>query len=561
MVAVDCSFFYTFAIVYDLSCHMKRLFWHCCPAFILACICTCLVSCGHQAEIDSKVGTAIHGLDNSISSFPIIEKKREARLDGMKARLGNCRDSRMLYSICDTLFHEYYKNDVDSALFYVHKKEGFAARSGDPDLMMDAALDLAMRYNLSGLYDNSMEVLQQIDTSYLNTTKYVFRYHHTLYSTWHGLSLTTRDEALNKRYRGYEDYYRKACQSVTYDKTIDYYGLIASIGISEGRLDEVDAMLDDQISVDGQPLGNYSILYYWKARVSQAKEDRDAALWYYVRSADCDMNASVGDSRSLIQVSRMLFERGDVKRAYRYMERAYADAARSDARICQEEIAESFPIINSAYIKQEQRNKTHINIALLLMVILLATTIYILVLLNRNHRETMAANAIINKQNVKLKDTNNLKDIYLGRYMSMFSDHINSLERYRSNLRVTAKSMDITSIQAALRSNEFIDAERHVIYQEFDNMFLGLFPDFVEQFNALLEPDKRIGEDLPAGTLSNELRVFALIRLGVTESSAIASFLRKSLSTVYNYRVKARNAAIGDRDTFEARIMQIDSTH
>ena len=92
-------------------------------------------------------------------------------------------------------------------------------------------------------------------------------------------------------------------------------------------------------------------------------------------------------------------------------------------------------------------------------------------------------------------------------------------------------------------------------------MFLGLFPDFVEQFNALLEPDKRIGEDLPAGTLSNELRVFALIRLGVTESSAIASFLRKSLSTVYNYRVKARNAAIGDRDTFEARIMQIDSTH
>ena len=145
--------------------------------------------------------------------------------------------------------------------------------------------------------------------------------------------------------------------------------------------------------------------------------------------------------------------------------------------------------------------------------------------------------------------------------MSMFSDHINSLERYRSNLRVTAKSMDITSIQAALRSNEFIDAERHVIYQEFDNMFLGLFPDFVEQFNALLEPDKRIGEDLPAGALSNELRVFALIRLGVTESSAIASFLRKSLSTVYNYRVKARNAAIGDRDTFEARIMQIDSTH
>jgi hypothetical protein len=142
----------------------------------------------------------------------------------------------------------------------------------------------------------------------------------------------------------------------------------------------------------------------------------------------------------------------------------------------------------------------------------------------------------------------------------MFSNHIGSLERYRSSLRNVAKTMDLKEIQQALKSDDFIDAERESLYQEFDRAFLGIFPDFVPQLNALLQEDKRIGQNLPEGKLSNELRIFALIRLGVSESAQIAQFLKKSPSTIYNYRVKLRNAALCPNQEFEERLMEIGKT-
>ena len=157
----------------------------------------------------------------------------------------------------------------------------------------------------------------------------------------------------------------------------------------------------------------------------------------------------------------------------------------------------------------------------------------------------------------RLKESNQIKDTYLGHYLSMFSGHIDALERYRSKLRVAAKSKDLDDILRILKSDEYIDSERKALYEEFDSTFLGVFPDFVEQLNSLLREDARVGQDLPPGKLSNELRIFALIRLGVTESAQIARFLKKSSSTIYNYRVKLRNAAACDRDGFEKKLMEI----
>ena len=177
--------------------------------------------------------------------------------------------------------------------------------------------------------------------------------------------------------------------------------------------------------------------------------------------------------------------------------------------------------------------------------------------LSRANRRIGDINESLQQSIGKLKEANDIKDSYMGRYLSMFSNHIGSLERYRSSLRVVAKTMDLKEIQQALKSDEFIDAERESLYQEFDRAFLGLFPDFVAQLNALLQEDKRIGLNLSEGKLSNELRIFALIRLGVNESAQIAQFLKKSPSTIYNYRVKLRNAAFCPNQEFEERLMEI----
>ena len=229
-----------------------------------------------------------------------------------------------------------------------------------------------------------------------------------------------------------------------------------------------------------------------------------------------------------------------------------------------DEINRSLPGIIGSYEQLERHRRRQLMGFLAVTFLFLAALGAALLLLNRDRkrigrmqREIQGINVRLAENVDRLKESNQIKDTYLGRYLSMFSEHIDALERYRSGLRVTAKSKDFDDILRALKSDAYIDTERKTLYDEFDATFLGVFPDFVNQLNGLLREDARIGADLPPGKLSNELRIFALIRLGVTESAQIARFLKKSPSTVYNYRVKLRNAAACDRDEFEAKLMEI----
>jgi hypothetical protein len=154
-----------------------------------------------------------------------------------------------------------------------------------------------------------------------------------------------------------------------------------------------------------------------------------------------------------------------------------------------------------------------------------------------------------------LQETNQVKEMYLGRYLNMCSEYIDGLEKYRTSLRKAIK--DGEDAMTALKSKEFMEKALNDFYNQFDATFLDLFPDFISQLNELLQEDKKVSYHSKERLLTTELRVLALIRLGVDDSVKIASFLRRSVSTVYNYRVKMRNASVCDREDFENRIMDI----
>jgi hypothetical protein len=94
------------------------------------------------------------------------------------------------------------------------------------------------------------------------------------------------------------------------------------------------------------------------------------------------------------------------------------------------------------------------------------------------------------------------------------------------------------------------------LFRNFDHAFLCLVPNFIEEFNKLLKPEARMVPDKDE-LLNTELRLFALIRLGVEDSSKIAEFLHYSVNTIYNYRAKVKNASIISRDDFEKRVKEI----
>ena len=512
----------------------------------------------------SPVETALEQLDLVMGKKAEITQWKEARIADLTTRLARTDDDMQQYWIYDNLYNEYYTYQIDSAMAMAHRKEAMARKMDNPLLITDARLDLCSRYLVSGMYDNAKQILETLEFVDSLPPKRKMNYYQQLTSLHHGLKLTNKDRLLTAELDRQEHLYRQLVFKAA-DSTMMYYHTYqAENDIDRGHPELGRKRMETFMQNRTLPSDEMAILHYCIAKTYKLEKQMDLALMHYAISARYDMEQGIKPSRSLIQTARILKDNGEIKQAFTYITRAYEDATVADARICLEEIATLMPMITSAYDQLNKRRFKEIVLILTLLAFFLTASIAFLLVVRRlqvqvmqANKEIQSINANLQRQLVMVKEANDIKDSYLGRYLSMFSSHINSLEQYRSQLRNVAKGKDLGDIMQALRSDEYIEAQRETLYREFDHTFLGVFPDFVAQLNSLLKDGHHIGEDLTEGKLTNELRIFALIRLGVNESAQIAKFLKKSPSTIYNYRVKLRNAAICPNEEFEKRLMEI----
>ena len=171
-------------------------------------------------------------------------------------------------------------------------------------------------------------------------------------------------------------------------------------------------------------------------------------------------------------------------------------------------------------------------------------------------RNLSLANKQMSAVNAELEQTGKIKEVYIARYLDRCVNYLDKLETYRRSLAKLAMASRIEDLFKAIKSEQFIRDERDEFYNEFDRSFLKLFPNFISAFNNLLVEEGRVypkSDEL----LTTELRIFALIRLGVVDSNKIAHFLGYSLATIYNYRSRMRNKAAGDKDMFEQNVMNL----
>ena len=490
----------------------------------------------------SSVDEALKELDRTLQKRDKIAALQESRIDSLKLCYKNAQNHHELYAACDDIFEEYLEWNPDSAFAYGHLKMNIAFEQDDPALYYDAAADMARRYIFSESYHEAISVIQDIDLSTTEGIRHASTYDDLFYEIYHGLALSTSDNSLRDEYKRLEEEYMQRCiHHPPY--TLKYYFRQTKTLINEGNYQAAIEILTEQMKSDNTSYIGRAELNYWMGRVYEAMGDEDNATLYYAISALFDFEAPSKEYMSLIKVAQYCYSQRDFKRAYNYITRSYQDASECNAKLRINQIADIMPNIIREYEIQKQQRYKQLGTTILCFLFALILLFAILTKVSKSHREA--------------KEANRLKEIYLGEYLYMFAEHINSLEKYRSNLRKIAKQSDLNAIQQYLRSDKLIDEEWNFLMMKFDKMFLGLFPEFVSGLNALLIPDKQIGQNLPAGHLTNELRIFALMRLGVTEPARIAKFLRLSSPTVYNYRVKLRNASICKRDEFESSVMKI----
>lgn len=486
---------------------------------------------------------------------------RRAKIAGLKAELARAATDAERYRLAGCLREEYRSFDIDSALYFANEKMAAARRIGNASYISDARMNLAEMSGVYGMYKEALDYIDSVDKGVLDV--YQMEYYYHVYRNIYGLMADNCSNAvIKKRYLALTDSYRDSILLVNSPGSFNYVIVKADKDNVHGRFDEAIKTLKDVYSkfdnIHGKALLDYSLAMAYAGKGDTANEKRHLIL-----SAINDIRSGIREYTSLRLLAVLLYKEGDVDRAYAYMTRCMDDAAACNSLWRIYEVQKAFPVINKVYHHKLDRQRRVIFCSLVFIILLTLFLAIAILVIKKQMRKVSAARRQAQEANVRLKELNrelsessHIKEEYIAHYIDQCSLYIDKMDKYRKHLQKVAQKGGAKELFDEIRSKSFIDNELKDFYAQFDDSFLNLFPNFVDDFNNLLVPEQRIRLK-PGEKLNTELRIFALIRLGISSSTKIANFLRYSVTTIYNYRVRLRNAAAGDREKFDDAVMMI----
>lgn len=539
---------------------------------IFLCLCT-ICMCRLHAADSSRADSLLLKLDQAIKERPIYMEQKELKLVELKRLLHRQIPDEERFAILGTLLDEYRSFNTDSALHMAEEREQIAIRLGNREYIDNARMNKADVLGMTGMYKEVMDLMRNIHIDRLPVDIHPYYYH--IYRTVYGLMADYAVTAYEKKlYTELTDKYRDSLLLVNKDNLLIHTLIQSDQYNVRNEYDKAIRLLTDYLALQKDYEHDVAICAYTLSESYRLKGDKEKEKEYLIVSAMADMKTAVREYISLRKLAVLLYQEGDIERAYSYVKICMEDAAACNARLRKLEILEIFPIINDAYQQKTEKQQEQMKWAIsLLSLFLLLAIFYVYKQMKKvaaARREVIDANKRLKElndelhlSNAQLKEANHsiaensyLKEEYIGRYMDQCSVYLEKMDNYRRSLGKIAATGNVEELYKNIKSSKFIEGELKEFYTNFDNTFLQLFPTFVEDFNALLADDEQIS--LKAGERMNtELRIFALIRLGITDSVKIAQFLRYSVTTIYNYRTKVRNKAAGDRDLLEQEVMTI----
>lgn len=491
------------------------------------------------------------------------------------------------YNLYKEIFDLYSHFQTDSAQVYICKMRQLPAYK--TDVVMQATLHIAQAeiMAVSALYAEALNELDKVPRSLINAEHIELRlYYYRIKRTIYGWMCT---------------YYTKASEQhqLWEERTMNYRDSLLSFETIKNL--NRDIVLADKYNALGQPQKAINMLKPYAAQASEAtphpyvcftlaqayllKGNRAKGVYYLTLTAIADLHNATCEYQALPMLAQILFDNGDVERAYSYLLCSMEDASYCKAGLRSIEASNIFPIIDKQYKQREkeQRQRDHVLMYALvaLSFVLIGVVLYLRKQMQklremrhqqtRNNAELAAANQRMHEANEKLqaalqevKNTNEelqntysqlrmtdkVKEEYIARYLNRCRMYLDQLAEFRSSTLRLIKNRHFEEVANQLKRDLNAKVEQTQFYADFDAAFLTLFPDFVSSFNALLQPEHQLTVK-KNGLLNTELRIYALIRLGIHDTTRIAHFLDYSTATVYNYRSKIRNKAICPPEEFE----------
>lgn len=523
-------------------------------------LCLLLLAAGSGLGATVANQQILQQLDEAIAQKSKFQDEREAMIFQVKQHLHYAKNNEERYQLCGELFNLYLHYQADSAFHYIHLKEHYNSLQDQPDRNTEIIINRAEVKGVMGMYNEALTELQTINPFTLKSPNLEY-YYFTIRACYGWMADNTVDKNVKKEYLDKTSLYRDSLLKILPDGH-NRRIILAEKLILEGKSDQAIPILNHILTT---PLGiqEKAYVYYTLSLAYEMKKDVETEIYYLAQTALIDLTSSVREYAALQKLARLIYLQDNPERAYTYVSCSMQDAVACNARLRFLEVTEFYPIIDKAYSDKKAQEK-RMGIILFISVSTLAICLIILVFylyhglkkLSRMKKNLSQTNKELVTVNNQLQQTGKIKEVYIARYLDRCVSYLDKLEQYRRSLEKLAMASRIDDLFKTIRSEQFLREERQNFYNEFDKSFLELFPHFIEDFNNLLTEEGKI-EPKPGEILNTELRIFALIRLGVTDANRIAHFLGYSLATVYNYRSKIRNKAQGSKEDFEQAVMNL----
>ena len=524
-----------------------------------------ILSSANNSALLQKLDSVIEASETIVAE----KNKKIAMLKQMAAKENNT--ALLLERYCE-LSEEYYVFKFDSAKVYVEKGLALAKKVQNSRYIVTNTIMKAKLLSIGGLYSEAINTLNTIEQDSLGEQNMTFDYniaYSTIYSYWADYC---NDDTYSPIYRERSNAYLKTAIA-NIDKNnaaYDYYMGEYFVYIDKDD-DKALKHYFRTLEKNGMTSRVYAMASFAIANNYSAHENMEKYEEYLIKASICDILCCTKENLAIQDLAMHLFKQDNenIERARVYINTAMEDAKSYNNRLRILEISQKLPIIVSTYHNRLTTQNSTLMYAvwgISLLVVTMIVLLYFFVrqnkLLSKRRHELHVSNHMLtetnerlNRANEQLLDTNRKREGLAKLYIDLCAKYIDKMAKFQVMVQRKIKANQINELMSYVSSSRLNYEDADTFMKRFDEAFLNLYPSFVTEFNALLKEDEQVITKNPH-SLTTELRIFALIRLGVKESSEIAALLYYTPRTIYNYRSAFKNKAI-DRESFEERVCML----
>lgn len=537
----------------------------------------------YAESVEKEIPQLLATLDSILVQTGELASQKELKIAQLKKKLSNAANLEEEFWINKMLYDESFVFNADSAMKYVDRNIQIATELKKKDWRDEWLINRSFMFAATGLLKEAGEVLEKVDSTSLSDGLKLSYYYQRSYLYSHlGQYMGDQKQVNNKYYNEFENA-NKHMLALVRPKDPLYWWCVASCNeLSPGdslfsALENVVLSSHHNTRLDAMNAYGLSNMYKWLG-------DKEKTMIYLIYSAMADLRVCNRDIASLQELSSLLYDAGDIDRAYAYMNYCLKAALLYPNRV---RIINISTELDKIYANYQQRDirwrnslQNYLYVVTFFSIILVLALIGLyrqtkklrksrteldsanhslnqhVVELSQMHKQLALANQelqnlneLLRSANQKLQESNDVKEEYIGYVFSICSNYISKLDEYRKNINRKLKTGQFEEARQLTDNSSLTQNELKDFYANFDAIFLRVYPDFVADLNSLLRPEEQILLK-DASELNTEVRIYALVRLGINDSVKIADFLHCSPQTVYNHRLRMRNKAIIPKDKF-----------